>query len=349
MNCLALRSAAVRMITVTTVATALASCANMTSIYRTFDVSSAKEQTSEGVFVDAQQRAIVSSPVRTDSNGKAGDPPIICAEPSPDAIASVSASMAASAVMPRAMSGENEARGSAAIASAVDALKRGSTVQLLRDGLYRACEGYMNGSLSRAEYVSLFHKFADAAVTMLAVESMTPKGVISPEDNASGVQARSSSGSGGAAPASGSGGPTAAAFEDDREMLWKYAATTPAARPEEPQPGAGGPSAGAAQAKVVDSYFRNNIEREKDTRISTCMSYLEKSDYKGNSDTEYRMYMERRGLQMLFCAQNFDSLSATLADPSMKLKLLALFDVYIQNIKNLSTAPAPAPTPVRRP
>ena len=48
--------------------------------------------------------------------------------------------------------------------------ERLATVQLLRDGLYRACEAFANGAISDATYAMIVSKIDDTMVTMLASE-----------------------------------------------------------------------------------------------------------------------------------------------------------------------------------
>lgn len=326
--------------------TMVAGCANMTSIYRTFDIGTdaskdGKSARSEGVLIDAQQRAIMKSPVRGPKGRAEGEPPIICAEPSPDAISAFSASVAASASIPGVNTEADKAAASLAYGSAIAALQRGSTVQLLRDGLYRACEGYMNGSLTREEYVALFHKFADASVTLLAVESMSGRGVISGPGAGAASSASAEAkiaGGGSAAPKEKDGSsPASSAGDEGRWTLISDGGEKkrpPASGGEMPDEGeeAKRPPTSTAQGEVVREYFANNKEREKATRIAKCMSYVEERDSEGAGGTE-AYFLERKGLQFLFCAQNFEGLEKIITDQQMQAKLRELFQVYIDRIK----------------
>lgn len=51
---------------------------------------------------------------------------------------------------------------------------RNATIQLLRDGLYRQCEAYMNGLIDPIYYEQIANKYVNATVTLLAIEEMTP-------------------------------------------------------------------------------------------------------------------------------------------------------------------------------
>jgi len=105
---------------------------------------------------------------------------IICAEPSPDVAKAVSAALDASLSANAAVKAANspaEGSGSAAAAlssSRAEALaqmtRRLATIQLLRDGLYRACEAYANGAISDTTYAVLLSRYDKAMITMLLGE-----------------------------------------------------------------------------------------------------------------------------------------------------------------------------------
>lgn len=115
------------------------------------------------VTMDARQRAIV---ILENQTGKK----IACAEPSPDALSALGASLSASGDY----KGEVSAKLSSAISESVKGLGlRSNTIQLLRDGLYRACEAYANGALSEFEYGLTAAKYGDVMVTLLAIEQLT--------------------------------------------------------------------------------------------------------------------------------------------------------------------------------
>ncbi len=54
--------------------------------------------------------------------------------------------------------------------------KRNATVTLLRDGLYRQCEAYMNGLIDEVTYEQIANKYVNAMVTLLAIEELTGDG-----------------------------------------------------------------------------------------------------------------------------------------------------------------------------
>ncbi len=45
--------------------------------------------------------------------------------------------------------------------------QRLATIQLLRDGLYRACEAYANGALDKSSYSMILSRFDDTMITLL--------------------------------------------------------------------------------------------------------------------------------------------------------------------------------------
>src|SRR6185295_1389234 len=111
-------------------------CANQRSILQKFDVSK-----TESGSMDAKQRAILVSRVMDD-----GQPYVrVCAEPSPDALATFSAELAGN-VKDEALSADLTSK---MLDSGQVLGNRTATIQLLRDGLFRACEAYINGALDQ--------------------------------------------------------------------------------------------------------------------------------------------------------------------------------------------------------
>lgn len=105
---------------------------------------------------------------------------ITCAEPSPDVAKAVSEAFNLGGALDVAARGaelpaEGAARASLALSTArAEALaqltNRLATIQLLRDGLYRACEAYANGALTKPSYAIITSRYDDIMVT-LAEES----------------------------------------------------------------------------------------------------------------------------------------------------------------------------------
>ena len=148
------------------------------------------------LVTDAKQRGILVAPTVTDVNGKpvkngesvAGtNTPsnIICAEPSPDVAQAISAAFTAAAQVDAKMNAAPAAGaaagatqqisgsgslGSSYAASIAQLGERLATVQLLRDKMYRACEGYQNGAITDTSYTLMLARFDKTMASMLASE-----------------------------------------------------------------------------------------------------------------------------------------------------------------------------------
>ncbi len=129
---------------------------------------------------DAKKRYIMTA-VRQTGNGRTER--ITCAEPSPDVATATSQAFSAAA---RASgqgsgsgdsgSGSMEAGGgvSSNFAESIAQLgQRATTVQLLRDSLYRACEAYANGAIDESMYSVIVSRTDDLMVTLLMAELMS--------------------------------------------------------------------------------------------------------------------------------------------------------------------------------
>jgi hypothetical protein len=199
---------------------ALAGCSG--TIFKPFDADRGS------VSMDARQRAIISV--------ERGTPPdsrrIVCAEPSPDALATIAASAGLSGGISGITSGlPGKAELASSFASGEQAAMigaRNSTIQLLRDGLYRACEAYMNGALGDFGYGLVLVNYGRVMVALLTADGLahpvlvppvvigsTP-GKVTTEAKAAGGQ-KDASGAGGVTPAAGpaNDGSTEASTEAD--------------------------------------------------------------------------------------------------------------------------------------
>ncbi len=109
----------------------------------------------------------------------------VCAEPSPDVARVVQAALSAGATasveidspLAAGLTGANSARGAGAArvdASRSEAVaqltRRIATIQLLRDGLYRACEAYANGAIGPEIYTAIISRYDKMMITMLLAE-----------------------------------------------------------------------------------------------------------------------------------------------------------------------------------
>ena len=115
----------------------LSGCANWNSIFHTFSIADKKS-----VSIDAKQRVIITD----------GERGIVCAEPSPDALSALSASLNASVITPERLTAQLAA---SSAESATSIGLRTQTIQLLRDAMYRVCEGYMSRALSGPDFLKI--------------------------------------------------------------------------------------------------------------------------------------------------------------------------------------------------
>jgi hypothetical protein len=130
--------------------------------------------------IDAKQRLVLFGK-RPNGNG----PPVTmtCAEPSPDAIVAMSAALAAggSAQLPTAPAagsttpGKNNFAGRVGFSrseSAASIAMRTATIEVLRDGYYRLCEGLMNGAITPTRYRHVVHGIGDFIATEMAIDAL---------------------------------------------------------------------------------------------------------------------------------------------------------------------------------
>ena len=151
------------------VAFVLAGCANLSSSqFRAFDVGN-----NQSVAIDARQRVVISSARASDISGRSSDSAnirTVCSEPSPDALSVFGAQFSADIrrseeVLARLAANYAESGSNIGI--------RTQTIQLLRDSMYRLCEGYQNGALGPAEFARLHRAYQNSMLALLAVEQLT--------------------------------------------------------------------------------------------------------------------------------------------------------------------------------
>jgi hypothetical protein len=197
----------------------LAACSS--TIHQPFEIDGPPPKS---LSIDAKQRVILV----TDKGGPEHNKHVACAEPSPDVFVAAAASGSASVDVAK-KSGETSGKYVESAAS----LSRGHTIQLLRDGLYRACEAYMNGALGQNDYRNLLTFYDITMIATLAIEGVTqPK--IPGSTTIGGVDPDKAGGGAGAAggnpppdPAKDAGGkpdpaPDEAAAAQATEMLKAY-------------------------------------------------------------------------------------------------------------------------------
>lgn len=145
--------------------------ANRRAVFREYEIAG---KGVASVLIDAKQRGIIATSVPRDEPRDGSKAPlrrsvVVCAEPSPDLYTVASTELLAS-VKNSAYSTELS---SALVETGRQLGARNTTIQLLRDGLYRQCEAYMNGVISSAEYKNMVNRYVDGMVTLLAIERIT--------------------------------------------------------------------------------------------------------------------------------------------------------------------------------
>jgi hypothetical protein len=144
----------------------LSGCANLLSIHRQNNITPATSGKAnpgaEITLIDAKQRAVISV--------QRGNKTVVCAEPSPDGLQAVASSTAFTL---------QEAEGR--LANIANSLSEAATniglrtqsIQLLRDGMYRICEGYAAHAIGDDEVTMLHRRAQNLMLGLLAIEQLT--------------------------------------------------------------------------------------------------------------------------------------------------------------------------------
>ena len=146
-------------------------CGNLNSIHHFLTVDEGT-----GAMVDIKQRAILVSkrPIKSKPGEKSTYPPqmqtIVCTEPSPDALSAYAAELAAEGGVPGKVAAK--LAGATQEGAAYVGLRTPS-IQLLRDSLYRLCEGYMSGALTDFEYGLYTRRYQRFMIALLGIEQLT--------------------------------------------------------------------------------------------------------------------------------------------------------------------------------
>lgn len=150
----------------------LVTMAGCSSYYtREFTLDEPGDGKAKAISMDIRQRMlIVGTRQSKNDENQTIHTSRICAEPSPDAMSAVSGSFSAGLMSDpeRALELANSFNESAAFVGL-----RTPTIQLLRDGMYRLCEGYLSGALTEFQYQWLMRRYQRNMVGLLAIESLT--------------------------------------------------------------------------------------------------------------------------------------------------------------------------------
>jgi len=147
-------------------------CANWTHLTRDRELETAQGAPTKAqtIIVDAKQRLITASPITTGSGNGAKTYLAFCAEPSPDALSALAAGYGIS------LSKEEKLSLGSSLSFAEGASSIGlrtQSIQLMRDAMYRLCEGYMSGALDALSFQTLHRRFQSSMVAILAIEQLT--------------------------------------------------------------------------------------------------------------------------------------------------------------------------------
>ena len=119
------------------------------------------------ISIDAKQRAIYT--IEKDFTGSDQKWRAICAEPSPDALAALSSSGSLDA----ATLGKAIGLAFASQEGAASIGLRTQTITILRDAMYRLCEGYASGALDDIGFARLQRRYQSLVIGLLAIEQLT--------------------------------------------------------------------------------------------------------------------------------------------------------------------------------
>lgn len=139
----------------------LAGCGNLQRQSREFQTTG-----TNGITIDASQRAIYSV-TKTYPGGLQWK--AFCAEPSPDALSALASSFgldasAAGKALGMAISSQD---------STASIGLRTQTIQILRDAMYRLCEGYASGALDSIGFTRMQRRYQHIMLALLAIEQLT--------------------------------------------------------------------------------------------------------------------------------------------------------------------------------
>jgi hypothetical protein len=149
----------IEFLTTAILATMLPGCASFNTSTKSVNLQS------RSVALDVKQRMVIS---QKRNNGVTGQ--VICAEPSPDALSVASASAALSLNRGDTLSGD--AGGSFSESGAMIGL-RTQSIQLLRDAMYRLCEGYASGAITEPEFAAMQRRYQSTMLGLIAIEQLT--------------------------------------------------------------------------------------------------------------------------------------------------------------------------------
>ena len=160
---------------------ALSGCANLFTSTKDIDLEK------NSYALDVKQRVVVSKKLDLYGDGKVLQ--VVCTEPSPDALTTISATAGAdvasqiaraSSTQTDGNSDEQNARAQNSRSVTAALAEQGAfvglrtqSIQLLRDTMYRLCEGYASGAVSPAEFAAMQRRYQSTMLGLLAIEQLT--------------------------------------------------------------------------------------------------------------------------------------------------------------------------------
>ncbi|WP_372000483.1 hypothetical protein P7L68_18160 [Tistrella mobilis] len=153
--------------------------------YWTSTVSRTTEIAPGSSMVTTADLRVINRSMRLDDYGISHV--VTCSEPSPDVAKILSAGATGSLSASAEAAGKDVANADLALMASLaraEALaqlgQRLATIQLLRDGLFRACEAYANNAISATTYGMIVARYDDIMITMLLAEFAATAGRPSP-------------------------------------------------------------------------------------------------------------------------------------------------------------------------
>lgn len=136
----------------------LSGCAYFTNYTRAVDLKSGS------ISIDVKQRVVFSQQHASSKNV------VVCAEPSPDALTVIGASGGLAIANPAG----NTANLSAALSESGSSIGlRTQSIQLLRDAMYRLCEGYAAGAVNTDDFSAMQRRYQSTMMGLIAIEQLT--------------------------------------------------------------------------------------------------------------------------------------------------------------------------------
>ena len=166
-----MRTTTARLGAVVLTAALLSGCAKIFPYVSALDSEKRYLEKDSTVLTEADKRAIINVNQMSAQHGMVVPDRIVCAEPSPDVAKALSEGISLALAADIQGQGSGELQGSRSFAESIAQLgERLGTIQLLRDGFYRACEAYANGAISDTTYAMIVSGTDDVMATLMASE-----------------------------------------------------------------------------------------------------------------------------------------------------------------------------------